>query len=339
MLRTLSGLLLALLFLTACSASKAPAPAADSTAPTGSPKKVSLVLDWYPNAVHAFVFAAEQQGYFQAEGLEVEIKMPAENPTDGIKLVGAGRESFAFYYQPDVLLARGEQIPIVSVAAVVRRPLNGIMVPAGGPVKSPKDLEGRVVGYPGIPLNVNMVRTMVRAAGGDPDKVSMQDISWDLIPAILTGKVPAIAGGYLNHEKPLLEREGVGITYFAPTDYGVPNYYELVLITGEETARRERATVEAFWRALARGHQWVKEHREEALTLLLARQNKNFPLEEQIERQSLEILLPRMEEPGVAFGAQRAEDWERVARWMRAEGVLKAAVDAADAFVPLVKQP
>lgn len=70
--------------------------ACNSGSGSSGPKKVSLVLDWYPNAVHSFVLAAEQQGFFKAEGLEVEIKMPAENPTDGIKLVGAGKETFAF---------------------------------------------------------------------------------------------------------------------------------------------------------------------------------------------------------------------------------------------------
>ncbi|MFZ5824614.1 MAG: ABC transporter substrate-binding protein [Bacillota bacterium] len=332
MLRKLSLLLIAALLLTACSPASAP-----STGGAKAPKKVSLVLDWYPNAVHSFVLAAEQQGFFTAEGLQVEIKMPAENPTDGIKLVGAGKETFAFYYQPDVLLARGEQIPIVSVAAIVRRPLNGIMVPADSPIKSPKDLEGKAVGYPGIPLNVNMVKTMVKAAGGDPSKVTMQDVSWDLIPAIATKKVPAIAGAYVNHEKPLFEKQGIPMTYFAPSDYGVPSYYELVLITGEETVKNDRATVEAFWRALTRGHEWVKANQAEALKLLLAKQNKAFPLEADVEKASLEMLLPWMDEAGVTFGAQRAEDWEKVARWMVDEGVLKPAVKAADGFVPVVK--
>lgn len=337
MLRKLSGLLLTAALLTACSSNPAPDPAAGTSPAPAQPKKVSLVLDWYPNAPHTIVYAAQQQGFFKAEGLDVEIKMPAENPTDGIKLVGAGKETFAFYYQPDVLLARGEQIPIVSVAAVVRRPLNGIMVPAGGEVKSPKDLEGKSVGYPGIPLNINLVKSMVKAAGGNPEKVTMQDISWDLIPAIATGKVPAIAGGFINHEKLLLERAGIPMTYFAPTDFGVPNYYELVLIAGEQTVERDRATVEAFTRALARGFAWTRENQAEALKLLMAQANQNFPLEESIEAASLKMLLPMMEESGVAFGAQKGEDWEKVGRWMVEQGVLKADVKPADAFVPVVK--
>lgn len=321
------SLALAALLLTACSAARDPA----------EPQPVSLVLDWYPNAVHTFVLAAEEQGFFRAEGLAVEIKMPAENPTDGIKLVGAGQETFAFYYQPDVLLARGEGIPIVSVAAVVRRPLNGIMVPAAAGITSPKDLEGKRVGYPGIPLNISMVNTMVRAAGGDPARVTMTDVSWDLIPAIATGQVEAVAGAYVNHEQPLFARQGIPMVYFSPTEFGVPNYYELVLITGEETARNRPETVRALWRALSRGHEWVKQNPAAALRLLLEKQNASFPLEPEVEQASLEMLLPWMEEAGVPFGAQRAEDWTRVAGWMKAEGVLKADVKAEDAFFSIVE--
>jgi putative hydroxymethylpyrimidine transport system substrate-binding protein len=341
MLRKLSLAILALLLAAGCGA-KPPAPATPSEAkqaadPARPLKKVSLVLDWYPNAVHTPVLAAEQQGYFQAEGLEVEIKMPADNPTDGIKLVGAGKETFAFYYQPDTLQARDQGIPVVSVAAIVRRPLNGIMVPANSGIKSPKELEGKQVGFAGIPLQEGIVSTMVKTAGGDFGKVKLVDVGWDLIPALATKRVDAISGGYINHEKLLLEKQGIPITFFAPADFGVPNYYELVLIAGEQTVKADRATVEAFLRALTRGFAWVKQHKAEALDLLMARQSKEFPLDKDVEQRSLDMLLPWMEEPGVKFGAQKAEDWEKVAAWMKGQGVLKASLNPAEAFVPVVQ--
>lgn len=329
MFRKLTAAVLSLFLLTACSSG--------SSGSNSALQKVSLVFDWYPNAVHTFVLAAEQQGYFKAEGLEVAIKMPAENPTDGIKLVGAGKETFAFYYQPDVLLARGEGIPIVSVGAIVRRPLNGIMVPESSGIRSPKELEGKKIGYPGIPLNHNLVNTMVKTAGGDPAKVTMTDVSWDLVPAIATKRTEAIAGGFVNHEKLLLEKQGVKMRFFSPADFGVPNYYELVLIAGEQTAAKERAKVDAMMRALSRGFDWVKQNPDAALKLLLTKQAKEAPLEADVEAQSLQLLLPWMEEPGLKFGAQKGEDWEKVAAWMVSQGVLKSSVKPGDAFVQVVK--
>lgn len=321
------------------------APADDRTAKPVAPqepkplKEVSLVLDWYPNAVHSFLYVAEKEGYFAQEGLKVAIKMPAENPADGVKLVGAGKETFALYYQPDVLIARtNENVPIVSVAAVVRKPLNTIMAPKASGISSPKELAGRTVGYPSIPLDENILHTMVRTAGGDPARVKLQDIGWDLIPAIATRKVDAIIGGYLNHEKILLEKQGIPMNAWSPADFGVPNYYELVLITSEQTAKNDRATVEAFWRAAARGFDQVKMNSGKALEVLLANQKKEFPLEADVEKESLSILIPLMDDDGKAkFGAQDKDTWEKVAAWLAAEKVLKSAAKPEAAFVSLVK--
>ena len=40
------------------------------------------MLDWYPNAVHSFIYAIEK-GYFKEEGVKVNIKFPS-NPTRSI---------------------------------------------------------------------------------------------------------------------------------------------------------------------------------------------------------------------------------------------------------------
>ena len=55
--------------------------------------------------------------------------MPADT-NDALKLVAAGKIDLALSYQPQVLMARGEKIPVKSIAAIVRHPLNHLMVPA-----------------------------------------------------------------------------------------------------------------------------------------------------------------------------------------------------------------
>lgn len=340
MFRKLALVLASVFLLTACSSGAAPkagagsgaAPAPFTPAPK-EPKKVSLMLDWYPNAVHAFIYAALEQGYFQAEGLAVGVQMPADDTTEGIKLVGAGKETFALYYQADTLLARAEGVPVVSVAAVVRHPLNGMMVRTGEGINSPKDLEGKRIGYAGTPQGEAMINTMVRAAGGDPAKVKTVNVGFDLIPALATKKVDALNGAYINHEQLLLEKQGVPITYFNPATYGVPDYYELVLIAGEQTVRNDPEMVKAFWRALAKGQAWVEQNPDAALKLLLSKQDKNFPLDPDVEVKSLHILLPLMTDKGVPFGLQTAENWQATADWLASVGMLKPGVKVADAFV------
>src|SRR3954451_14786656 len=120
-------------------------------------KEVSIMLDWYPNAVHSYLYVAQEKGYFEEEGVAVNIQFPA-GPTDPLALAAAGKVTLGLYYQPDVIMAKANKnVPIKSVAAIVQSPLNHVVLPANSSVQSPKDLEGKKVGYPGIPLNEAMV--------------------------------------------------------------------------------------------------------------------------------------------------------------------------------------
>ncbi|CAM4470883.1 putative hydroxymethylpyrimidine transport system substrate-binding protein [Paenibacillus endophyticus] len=296
--------------------------------------ELTVLLDWYPNAVHSFLYAAEEQGYFAEEGLKVKLQTPADT-NDALKLVATGKADLALSYQMQVAISRAEDIPIVSVAAIVRHPLNRLFALDTAGVQSPKDLVGKKIGYPSIPLDQLIVNTMVESDGGDVSKLNYIDIGWDLIPAITTNKVDAIIGGYVNHEKPLLEKEGMKLTAFDPSEFGVPDYYELVLTASEEGLASKSEAFKKFIAAAAKGQQYTAEHPEESLQNLLDSQNENFPLDAEIEKQSLDILLPLMDAGSEPFGSQTADSWNAVIDWLSEHGQLKKEIKAEDAFRPL----
>lgn len=297
----------------------------------GKLQEVTVLLDWYPNAVHSFLFAAQEQGYFAQEGLKVNLETPADT-NDAIKLLAAGKADLAFSYQMQVLLSRSEGIPVVSVASIVKHPLNQLFVLAFSGVKTPKDLEGKKVGYPSMPLDEALVSTMVSQDGGDPDKVNFTDIGWDLISAMTTGKVDAIIGGYINHEKLLLEKEGIQMITFDPSKYGVPDYNELVLTASEQGLQNKADMIRKFLKAAAKGQAYTVQHPDEALGILLDHENKDFPLDPDIEKQSLNILLPLMDDGSAGFGSQTETSWQSVADWLKQHGQIKPDVEAKDAF-------
>ncbi|CAH2717336.1 Formylaminopyrimidine-binding protein [Neobacillus rhizosphaerae] len=294
-------------------------------------EKVSLMLDWYPNAVHSFLFVAKEKGYFKEQGLDVDIQMPADT-NDPLKLVAANKVDMAISYQPEVLVARGEQIPVQSFAALVRHPLNQLMVAANSPIQSPKDLEGKTIGYPTIPLDEAIIHTMMKSDGGDAEKVKMVDIGWDLIPAMATKKTDALIGGYINHEKLLLEKEGHPIRTLNPADYGVPDYYELVLVGSEKGLKEKPAVFKKFIAAMTQGQKYVVDHPEEGVSLLMKHEEKSSPLDKDIETKSLEILLPLMDAKEKPFGYQDPETWNKAAKWLKETKMIKQNVKAADAF-------
>ncbi|OMD46909.1 ABC transporter substrate-binding protein [Paenibacillus borealis] len=328
-------LLCLLTLLSGCASAKDPdTSAASSENSSGNPHKLTIMLDWYPNAVHSFLYAAQQNGYFAEEGLEVDIQMPADS-NDALKLVAAGKADLALSYQPQVLMARSEGIPVKSVAALVRHPLNHLLVPAESAITGPKKLTGKNAGYSSIPLYEAMLRTMVKYDGGDPASLNLIDVGFDLIPALSTGRTDGIIGGFINHEALILEKEGHPVTSFDPTDYGVPDYYELVLVASEQGLLDSEDDYRKFMNAARKGQQFVQEQPQQALEILFAHEDATAPLDQAIETKSLEILLPLMDAGKLPFGQQEEKSWENVHTWLSENGLLSGETDSKEAFVNL----
>ncbi|WP_313799358.1 ABC transporter substrate-binding protein [Cytobacillus sp.] len=324
-------ILIMAMLLTACSTNR--------TTSNGKEKleDISIMLDWYPNAVHTAIFVAKEKGYFADMGLNVNIEMPADT-NDPLKLAATGKVDLAISYQTQLLVSRAEGIPVVSVAAFVRHSLDAIMFKKESGIQSPKDLEGKNIGYPSASVNEAVVSTMVKNDGGDMNKVKMTDVGWDLMSSLATDNVDALTGAYINHELVLLKKEGYDMDILKLTDYGVPDNYELVVVTGEKTWKKKKAAFEKFWQAVTKAQEDVKKDPEAGLNVLLEHENDSFPLDKEVETESLRVLLPLMEKADVPFGYQEEDSWNEVAKWLYESKVIKEKVDAKDAFVNIVSK-
>ena len=67
-------------------------------------REVNVVLDWYPNAIHTFLYTAIERGYYEEEGLNVQIRFPS-NANDALSMVAAGKAEIGMYYQQDLIQA------------------------------------------------------------------------------------------------------------------------------------------------------------------------------------------------------------------------------------------
>lgn len=331
LLRTIT-LLLILTVFTACSNTNN-----EETQKEGTNDTVSIMLDWYPNAVHSYLYVAEEKGYFADENIDVDFQFPA-NPTDPLTLAASGKVTMGLYYQPDVIMAKAnEDIPVKSIAAVVKEPLNHLVYKEDNPVDSPKDLVNKKVGYPGIPINEALVKTMVEHDGGDYDKIDLINVEFELGSSLIAEQVDAVSGMFVNHEVPLLRSEGYEVDYFNPVDYGVPSYYEVVAVTSDDTWEKEQEKIEAFWRAARKGFDFVEENPEEALDILLTNQDEaNFPLSKEVETESLNILLPKMQSDS-DFGSQEKESWEATAEWLKEYELIEEVPDIDELIVNIAE--
>ena len=299
-------------------------------------KELDVVLDWYPNALHAFMYVAIENGYYEEEGLKVNIRFPA-NANDAISLVAAGQADIGLYYQQDVIQARANQdIPVKSIGAVVQGPLNIVLSLEEKNITGAEDLVGKTVGYAGTELSEALIRSIMQYVGADYSDVTMIDVGFDLMSSMTTGNVDATIGCLVNHEVPQMEEEGFSVNWFDLDDYGVPTYYEGVFLANDDAIEHDSETLKAFLRASAKGFADMKANPEEALQILLANQNEeNFPLSETVERKSVEVLLPMMETANASFLSQSDECWQENIDWMLEQGLISETVALDDVRINL----
>ena len=299
-------------------------------------REVSVVLDWYPNALHSFMYVAIEKGYYAEEGLEVKIQFPS-NANDALSLVAAGQADFGLYYQQDVILARANQkVPVKSVGAVVQAPLNIVLSLAENDITKPEDLIGKTIGYAGTELSEALIRAIMKNVGADYSDVIMIDVGFDLMSSMTTGNVDATIGCLVNHEVPQMHEKGFEVNYFTLDEYGVPTYYEGVFVANDKTIENDSDVVAAFLRASQKGFDDLIADPEAGLQILLENQNtENFPLSENVERQSTETLLPLMQTENARFLSQSADVWQKNIDWLYDEGLITEKPQIDDVMVDI----
>jgi len=289
-------------------------------------KPFTVMLDWFPNADHAPLYSAIAAGDFRAAGLEVRPVVPSET-AEPLKLLAAGKVDMAISYEPELLLARDEGLKLVSIAALVQRPLTSIIALPSQHISSVADLAGKTVGTAGIPYQAAELKTALQSAGVNPASVKEVNVGFNLVPAMLSGKVAATLGGYWNYEAlqlQLLHKHPVTI----PVDQaGVPSYDELVLVVREDEAQSRGQDLRAFLQALTRGEREVRADPTAAASLMV---KANPSLEGKLQLASVERTLPAaLPAGGKPFGYQDPSAWAAFGSWMFAHGLLHHSPNTA----------
>lgn len=290
----------------------------------GEHRRVTLALDFTPNAVHAPIYAAVRKGYDRERGVSIRIRPPGSAP-DSLKLLASGRTDMAVLDIHDLGLARERGQDFVGVGALVQRPLAAII--ARAPVRRPRELEGKLVGVSGLPSDPAVLRAVVEGDGGDYSKVRRLTIGFSAVPSLIQRRVDAVPA-FWNAEGVVLKRRGVPVREFRVDDYGAPRYPEVVLFTTRRFLVRRRRVVDAVIGAVREGVQEVLRDPEPAIRDI-ARAGGAEPA---LVRAQLRAVAPALSPPLVL----RREALEAWARFDVRFGILSRPPDVTAAF-PLAR--
>jgi putative hydroxymethylpyrimidine transport system substrate-binding protein len=297
----------------------------DDGAEPGAPKSATLVLDFQPNAVHAGIYSALRRGFYEGEGVELDVREPSAS-TDAPKLLEAGRTEFAIVDIHDLGIAREQGAEVVGVAAIVGRPLAAVIAADRDVVRRPRELEGQQVGVTGLPSDDAVLDSVVASDGGDPDAVDRVTIGFEAVSALSAGRLDA-ATAFWNAEGVTLRRLDIPTREFRVDDHGAPRYPELVLTTTDELVRDDPELVGAVVAATVRGYEVAASDPRGSLDDLVAEARG---VESAAQRAQLRALLDAgaFRDPGrLAPGVLAA--WSR---WDARNGILERTLDPKDTF-------
>ncbi|MGP4077849.1 ABC transporter substrate-binding protein [Halobacillus sp. K22] len=318
-------ILTAALLVTACSSNNGKSE--EAAANQEEMNSVQLVLDWTPNTNHTGIYVAQAEGFFKEQGLDVEIMLPGEAGAD--QLVASQKADFGISAQETLTEARIQDIPVVSIGAIIQHNTSGFASPKDKDITSPADYEGKTYGGWGAPVEEAVLSSLMQKENADVSEVEIVNMgNTDFFTAVERDIDFAwIYYGWTGVEAELRGQE-LNMQYL--TDYSEKlDYYTPVLTTSEMMINENPETVQAFMAAVSKGYEYAIEKPEQAADILI----EAVPdLDPELVKASQKWLSPKYKEDADKWGVQKEKIWKNYAEWMYNHDLLDEKLNAEEAF-------
>lgn len=290
-------------------------------------KDIKVVLDWTPNTNHTGLFVAKDLGYYKDAGLNVDIIQPGSGSADA--MIASGAAQFGVSYQESITQGRTQNVPLVSLAAVIQHNTSGFAAPVDRKIKSPKDFEGKKYGGWGNPVEEAVMKSIMDLQGADVTKVTninMGDADY------FTAVKRDIDFAWIYYAWTGIEAElrGQPLDMLYVKDYSDKlDYYTPVIASSEKVISGDPEMVKAFMSATSKGYQYAIDHPEDAAKILL----KAAPdLDEKLVVASQKWLSPRYQDDAPRWGEQKESVWKNYSDWMYERKLLDKQLEVSKAF-------
>lgn len=287
---------------------------------------ITFMAGYKPQANLPFVgaYVAKEKGFFEQNGLDVTIE---HSPGRGehVQLLVAGTVQVTTMDAATVLQRRADPgLPVVSIALIGQRGQQAFAALKESGLKSPKDWEGKTVGYKGTPPPD--LYALLSAAGADVNKVNLVNVGFD--PRVLTEGQVDVYPLFKSNEPYLIRGWGKEITLWDAADYGVPTM-GLTYVTSETYLAEHPDTLARFLRAALQGIDYARANPQEAVDIVMKYagpetnpDHMRFMLETELQDA----------QSGHGLGWQSAEQWQALADMLIKFQALPAGTAVQGAF-------
>ena len=280
-------------------------------------QKFTLMLDWFPNVDHLPVYVAKHQGFFTEAGLEIDIISPSET-SDALKLAASGNVDIAVSYEPQSIIAAARGLDIVAFGRLIEHPLTTLLFLKGKGIETPKDLEGKKIGYT-VPGLMDVLLDAFAKLNGIERYASI-NVGFSIVQSLTAGKVDAVMGPFKTYETVAMAHRGYEVGYFELENWGIPDYDELIFVTSAKTMQNHQAAFLKIRQIVDRAIKYARAHPHKALEHYF----KEVPeADRKTESDAFKLTLPyyahsqTLDVPG----------WQRFADFALKYGLIEKAVD------------
>lgn len=298
-----------------------PAPAAEPE-PAAELTSVGFALDWVPNTNHTGFHVANVRGYYEEEGVKINI-LPYNNVSPDT-LVGAGQADFGISFGTSMPFSVLAGLPIASVMPILQRPASALVYRTDGDIDSPADLDGKLYAGFGAPYEGPIISKVIQQDGGtgDFETVTLNTFAYE---AVNTGAAD-FAWAFVTWEGVEFELRGEPLGEIHFDDFGFPPWYAVVLMGNTEWMAANPEAARGFLRATKRGFEDVIADPEGTADVLIAENSATLADATELARASSRLLAEQyMLDDNGNFGTQTLERWTDFPRFLYEIGGLADA--------------